>query len=462
MFLNTDSQKLFSKPSKKSVPIHLITKADLASTKNELSKQACNWAKNSGFKANSGQICLVSDEKGGLSEVLFGMGSGTGEGKAMAHGVLARKLPQGSFHIAGERENAALDQLAWAMGGYSFDVYRDGPKARATLGTKVDKEAAILAQSVFFTRDLINTPASDMGPDALEKAFRKLAKHHQANCTVIKGDMLIKKNFPMVHAVGRASSQAPRVLDMTWGDKKHPKVTLVGKGVTFDTGGLNIKPGSSMSLMKKDMGGAANVMGLAHAIMASKLPVRLRVIVGAVENAISGNAFRPGDVLNSRKGITVEIGNTDAEGRLVLGDCLALGDEDKPDLMIDMATLTGAARVALGPDLPPFYTDDDGLAAGLSQCSTAVNDPLWRMPLWQPYQSMLSSKIADVNHISSGGFAGSVTAALFLSRFVDQAKSWCHFDIFGWTPAQKPWAPIGGEAQGIRALFEFLRNHPLR
>ena len=262
----------------------------------------------------------------------------------------------------------------------------------------------------------------------------------------------------MVHAVGRASDQAPRVLDLKWGNSKHRKVTLVGKGVTFDTGGLNIKPGGSMALMKKDMGGAANVMGLAHMIMAAKLPVRLRLIVGAVENSIAGNAFRPGDILSSRKGLSVEIGNTDAEGRLVLGDCLALGDEEKPDLMIDMATLTGAARVALGPDLPPYYTNDDEFSAKLDEVAKATNDPLWRMPLWDPYQSMLGSKIADVNHITSGGFAGSITAALFLSRFVENAKTWSHFDIFGWVPSEKSWAPVGGEAQGIRALYEVIKK----
>ena len=297
-----------------------------------------------------------------------------------------------------------------------------------------------------------------MGPDALENAFRQLAKTHKARTKVVKGEALLANNFPMVHAVGRASSQAPRVLELKWGAANHPKITLVGKGVTFDTGGLNIKPGGSMALMKKDMGGAANVMGLAHMIMGSKLPVRLHLIVGAVENSISSNAFRPGDILQSRKGMTVEIGNTDAEGRLVLGDCLALGDEGKPELMVDMATLTGAARVALGPDLPPFYTDDDRFADALASSSQKVFDPLWRMPLWQPYQPMLSSKIADVNHISSGGFAGSVTAALFLSRFVNNSKTWAHFDVFGWVPSAKPWAKVGGEAQGIRALFNVLEN----
>ena len=273
---------------------------------------------------------------------------------------------------------------------------------------------------------------------------------------MIKGDNLLKQNFPMVHAVGRASAQAPQVLDLVWSKPSHPKFTLVGKGVTFDTGGLNIKPGSSIALMKKDMGGAANVMVMAHMIMDAKLPARLRVIVGAVENSISGNAFRPGDILNACKGMTVEIGNTDAEGRL------ALGDEEKPDLMVDMATPTGAARVAMGPEVSPFYTDDDDLSAALDDSAAITCDPLWRMPLWQTYQSMLGSKVADVNHISTGGFGGSITAALFLSRFVEQAKSWVHFDIYGWVPSERPWAPVGGKAQGIRARYGMLKGRTSR
>ncbi|TIR09024.1 MAG: leucyl aminopeptidase family protein, partial [Mesorhizobium sp.] len=275
---------------------------------------------------------------------------------------------------------------------------------------------------------------------------------YKAEVSVTKGDGLLKNNFPMIHAVGRASVGAPRLIDMTWGPKNAPKVTLVGKGVCFDTGGLDIKPSSGMLLMKKDMGGAANVLGLASMIMAAGLKVRLRVLIPAVENSIAGNAFRPGDVLVSRKGITVEIGNTDAEGRLVLADALALADDDEPQLLIDMATLTGAARVALGPDLPPFYTGDEALASELATASAAVEDPLWRMPLWKPYDAKLSSKIADINNVTSDGFAGSITAALFLKRFVEKTAAWAHFDIFAWNPSDRPYGLAGGEAQGIRAL----------
>jgi leucyl aminopeptidase len=256
----------------------------------------------------------------------------------------------------------------------------------------------------------------------------------------------------MIHAVGRASDQAPRLIEMRWGPADAPKLTLVGKGVCFDTGGLDIKPASGMLLMKKDMGGAANVLGLASMVMASELRVRLRVLIPAVENSISANAFRPGDVLTSRKGVTVEIGNTDAEGRLVLADALALADEEQPEMLVDMATLTGAARVALGPDLPPFYTDDEALAGELAEAASAVEDPLWRMPLWQPYAAKLSSRIADINNVTTDGFAGSITAALFLNRFVEKTACWAHFDIYGWNPTERPYAPVGGEAQGIRAL----------
>ena len=315
-----------------------------------------------------------------------------------------------------------------------------------------------MADAVFLVRDLVNTPAGDMGPSALEQVARNLAADAGATIEVIEGDDLLARNFPMVHAVGRAAKDAPRLIDLRWGDEAAPKLTLVGKGVTFDSGGLNIKNAGGMALMKKDMGGGAHALALARMIIAAGLKLRLRVLVPAVENAISGDAFRPGDILKSRKGLTVEIGNTDAEGRLILADALACGGEEAPDLMISLATLTGAARVALGPDLAPFYCDDEALAADLEGEAERMADPVWRMPLWKGYESMLASAIADVNHISGGTFAGSVTAALFLKKFSGEASRWMHFDIFAWRPKAAPGRPVGGEAQAIRALFEVLRR----
>ncbi len=321
---------------------------------------------------------------------------------------------------------------------------------------EVDRNAVVaLANASFDVRDHVNAPANLFGPDELEAAARKIAKFGGAKLRVVSGVQL-KKDFPLIHIVGAASTRPPRLIDFTWGNPKHPKVTLVGKGVCFDTGGLDIKPSSGMLLMKKDMGGAANVMGLAQLIMGAKLKLRLRVLIPAVENSIAGNAFRPGDVFRSRKGLTVEIGNTDAEGRLVLCDALALADEEAPELLIDMATLTGAARVALGPDLPPFYTDDDDVAADLATHAIKTNDPLWRMPLWRAYNALIETPIADVNNAGQGGFAGSITAALYLRRFVEKARAHVHFDIFAWVPTAKPGRPKGGEQQAMRALFSYL------
>lgn len=453
MKFNTDHAALFCDPEGEATPLRFVRQEDLAQA-DDLTESQRAWLKSNGFTAKQGTWCLMP---GGDSGVVCLAGIEQG-GDIFEVAALARKLPAGDYRPEGHDTLKGDLALAWAMGGYAFNRYRKPKSTPPRLALAVPAETGCLIEGVFATRDLINTPANDMGPAALEAAFRKLAENHGAEMAVISGDTLLEENFPMVHAVGRASSEAPRVIDLAWGPEDALKVTLVGKGVTFDTGGLNIKPGSSMALMKKDMGGAANVLGLAHMIMAAGLPVRLRVIVGAVENAISGNAFRPGDILASRKGINVEIGNTDAEGRLVLGDCLALGDEEKPQIMIDMATLTGAARVALGPDLPPFYTADDALAEDFCKSGAMVHDPMWRMPLWEPYQEMLSSKVADVNHISNGPFGGSITAALFLSRFVENAESWAHFDIFGWVPADKPWARQGGEAQGIRAIFDTLQR----
>ena len=444
--------------TRSAVPVHFLSPGSLKKTMGSLPESQRKWAKAQGFVAKPGTQCQLPDTDGGLSAVLFGA---TADGNPMQAGKLPGQLPAGKYRFDGEIGDAYLASLGYLLGAYRFGAYRKQHETKALLSISKDINLTRLkreAEATYLVRDLINTPTNDMGPNEFEKAFRTLATRYKARVAVIKGADLLKKNFPMIHAVGRASVDAPRLLDMKWGRAGDPKVTLVGKGVCFDTGGLNIKPGSSMALMKKDMGGAANVLGLAMLIMDAKLPVRLRVLIPAVENAISGNAFRPGDILPSRKGLSVEIGNTDAEGRLVLGDALAYGDEENPDLMIDMATLTGAARVALGPDLPPFYTDDGDLAEILSTNAMQLHDPLWRMPLWMPYDEMLSSKVADTNHVTSGGFAGSVTAALFLKKFVRPRTSWVHIDIFGWVPTAKPWAPLGGEAQGIRALFATIEQ----
>ncbi|MCV3205821.1 leucyl aminopeptidase family protein [Mesorhizobium sp. YC-39] len=442
--------ELIETKPKNALPVHLVARDGLEAA--DLAPSSAAWARANGFSGEAGRTLIVPGENGALAGALFGIGEGD---SALAVGALARALPEGDWHFASALAEPELAAIALVLGGYLFTRYGKKPGKALRFSLPSGAEAAYvrrIADGVFLTRDLVNTPTSDMGPDELENAVRTLAKRYKAEVSVTKGDDLLKKNFPMIHAVGRASADAPRLIDMIWGPKNAPKVTLVGKGVCFDTGGLDIKPSSGMLLMKKDMGGAANVLGLASMIMAAGPKVRLRVLIPAVENSIAGNAFRPGDVLASRKGITVEIGNTDAEGRLVLADALALADDEEPQLLVDMATLTGAARVALGPDLPPFYTGDDTLASELAAASIAVEDPLWRMPLWRPYDAKLSSKIADINNVTTDGFAGSITAALFLKRFVEKTVSWAHFDIFAWNPADRSYGPAGGEAQGIRAL----------
>lgn len=436
------------------LPIHLVAKDGLEGS--GLAPEILAWANANSFAGEAGKVLAVPGANGRLAGALFGTGSSE---NGLAFGVLARNLPEGAWHFATQPARPELAALAVALGGYAFTRYGKKPGRELGLAVPAGVDAIRIkriVESVFLVRDLVNTPTNDMGPSALEAAVRKLASAHGAEVKVTIGDDLLEHNFPMIHAVGRASDDAPRLIDLTWGQSDAPKITLVGKGVCFDTGGLDIKPPSSMLLMKKDMGGAANVLGLASMIMAARLNVRLRVLIPAVENSISANAFRPGDVLQSRKGITVEIGNTDAEGRLVLADALALADEEQPEMLVDMATLTGAARVALGPDLPPFYTDDETLAAELSAASLAVEDPIWRMPLWKPYDAKLSSKIADMNNVTTDGFAGSITAALFLKRFVEKTPGWAHFDIFAWNPTDRPHGPTGGEAQAIRALEKVI------
>jgi leucyl aminopeptidase len=382
--------------SRSARPVYLVAKNALPGI--GLDPGSLAWAAANDFNGQADRVLILPGENGAVAGALLGTGAEDEGFGSLAAGTLARKLPEGDWFFATPPADPDQAAIGLALGGYAFTRYamKPGKSVRFTLPEGADgKRIGRVVEGVFLTRDLVNTPTNDMGPEALEAAVHALANRHQALVSVVRGDDLLASNFPMIHAVGRASSQAPRLIDMTWGAADAPKVTVVGKGVCFDTGGLDIKSPSNMLLMKKDMGGAANVLGLASMIMAAELPVRLRVLIPAVENAISGNAFRPGDVLRSRKGITVEIGNTDAEGRLVLADALSLAGEEETALLIDMATLTGAARVALGPDLPPFYTDDDALAAELADAARDTADPLWRMPLWKPYDAKLSSKVAE-------------------------------------------------------------------
>lgn len=450
------------------LPIYLLSSDSIAfedEAYEAIGLRAKTWIKASGFKGSSGATLLIPDDEGELLGVVLGLGADDEASQdPLVVGALPNRLPEGQYRIAyalEDRRNRDRDALAWALGFYGFERYKKTVSGRARLRLDDDisnkNELLALSQATAFGRDLVTTPANDMTPAHIAEAANALATAYNVPCKTIVGDDLLAENFPMVHAVGRASDHAPRLVDFSWGDDEHPKVTLVGKGVSFDSGGLDIKSAAGMILMKKDMGGAANVLALASAIMATNLPVRLRVIVPTVENAISGNAFRPGDVLPSRSGRTVEIGNTDAEGRLILGDALTLACDDEPDLIIDMATLTGASRVALGTDIPSLFSNDDAFAAELQATALKAADPIWHMPLWQPYLKMLDSKIADINHISSGGYGGAITAALFLSTFVSKEIRWVHVDLMAYNIAEKPGRPVGGETQGMRALFAHIK-----
>jgi leucyl aminopeptidase len=414
-----------------------------------------------GFKGEGFQLAILPEQGDGWSAVL-GVAN-VAELSPWCLAKAAEKLPEGSYRVAGQGPGPAA--LGWLLAQYRFDDYREkkkdatGPRVLLTDEPARIEEIVLLAESTFLVRDLVNIPAGDLGPAELQAAVEQVAKPAGAKTRATAGQAL-DKGFPMVAAVGRAASpdRAPRLIELEWGDQRHPRIAVIGKGVCFDSGGLDIKPASGMRLMKKDMGGAGHALALARLVMKSNLPVRLHLVIPAVENAVSGAAFRPGDILRSRKGLTVEVGNTDAEGRLILADALALAVEHRPELILDFATLTGAARVALGPDLPALFVNDDALADQLLECGKRVSDPLWRMPLWKHYDEMLSSDIADLSNVSDAPLAGAVTAALFLQRFVPEELPWAHFDTFAWRPAAKPGRPKGGDALGLRAVWEMLRE----
>jgi leucyl aminopeptidase len=442
------------------IPIWFASSANWKDVRQSLDQQAVAYADAAGFEPKPGRFVLLPGKSGTVGGVVFAIESRDEKFRdPFLPGSLAELLPAGTYRFANSPHDTRLAALSFALGSYRFNRYGGAPpkQVRLVLPDDVDgDDLSRIVEGVTLARDLINTPANDMGPAELDEAARSLARRHGADVQTIEGEDLIKQNFPLIHAVGRASARAPRLIDLQWGDPGHPRVTLVGKGVCFDTGGLDIKPGGSMQLMKKDMGGAATVLALAHMLMDRGVRLRLRVLIPAVENAVSGTAFRPLDIYRARSGISVEVGNTDAEGRLILADALAAADEEKPELLIDLGTLTGAARVALGPDLPAFYTDNDGIAEEVARHAAAENDPLWRLPLWPPYKSMLETKIADISNDAGSRFAGSITCALFLQRFVAAARVWLHFDIYAWTPKAKPGRPEGGECQAARALYALL------
>ena len=458
----------FAPPTPEATPVWLVSAENWPAVKSTIGAPAAAFAEHCGFQPKAGRLQLLPGKRGELAGVLFGVDEADAPTRdPFGPGKLATTLPEGVYRLANPPRDADLAALGFLLALYRYDRFKadKSPRPRLAAPDEIDAiRIQRIAQAIAFGRDLVNTPANALGPDALEQEAVKLAEHFDASVSMVRGEELVAANFPLVHAVGRAGAEEPRIVDFSWGREDAPKVAIVGKGVTFDTGGLDIKPASGMELMKKDMGGAATALTLARLIMEAGLDLRLRTVIPIVENAISAPAMRPGDVIVSRKGISVEVGNTDAEGRMILADALALADEDAPELMLDFATLTGAARVALGPDLPPFYTDDDALAAAIADHAARVRDPLWRMPLWRPYDAMIEGTVGDISNSGSGaGMAGSITAALFLRRFVDKAKSWAHFDVYAWNPKPRAHGPAGGEIQAARALFELLsERYPRR
>ena len=453
--------ELFSGSGDSAVPLYAVSTAMLDGALSSALERHAGWLRSVGFSAAAGKIQFLPGEGGQFAGAVFGLGA---DEDAFACAALPSLLPAGLYRFAlvPQSTNGNRLALAWALGHYSFSRFKSGDavKPRAVLAWPADADRGQvlrMARGMMLARDLVNTPANAMGPQELAGAAASLAHEHGALFNVIEGRALVENNFPMIWAVGAGSSRAPRLVEFTWGDRSKPQVTLVGKGVCFDSGGLDIKSSSAMLTMKKDMGGAAAVLGIAHMVMDAKLPMSLRVLIPAVENSISGDAYRPGDVLTSRKGLTVEVGNTDAEGRLVLADALCEADASTPDLLICIATLTGAARVATGFDLPPFFTQDDQLAAQLMHAAHAESDAMWRLPLWRGYRDLIESKVADLTNNPGSPNAGAITAALFLERFVEKAKSFAHFDIAAWNDRARPGRPIGGEAQTVRAIYAMLK-----
>ncbi|MHC1480363.1 leucyl aminopeptidase family protein [Frateuria aurantia] len=451
---------LFELGPEPAIPVEIIDPAHRETALRRLSAAQRRWLEQSGFTAAAGQHALLADAHGALSRVLVAMADPSNSLQALAS--LPYSLPEGQYRIAAAPPASDPVQLAlgWALAAYRFERYRKAPRRPAQLGVDaaVLEQVLPLATATGMVRDLVNTPAEHMGPKQLAEAVKQLAKAHKARIKEWVGDELLSDNFPTIHAVGRASHRSPRLIELNWGKASHPGLVLVGKGVCFDTGGLDLKPSSGMRWMKKDMGGAAHAIALAELVMQAKLPVRLSLLIPAVENAVSGPAMRPGDIITTRAGITVEVDNTDAEGRLVLCDALAYGAERKPELMIDFATLTGAARVALGPELPALFGNHTASTQALQSAGDRQHDPVWPLPLWQPYMRMLDSSFADISNCAQGGHAGAITAALYLQRFVPADIDWLHLDTYAWNDADRPGRPRGGEAMGLRASFAYLQQ----
>ena len=460
------SELLVEAPEGRVIPVHPLRKGELEGFIARRGAGLKALAAAQEFTAGAGQLLQSRRRDGALERVLLGLGEGR-DPDPMAFRALAAGLPDGDYRIAGPAPKGAplLRAVAWGLGGYVFDRYRPKPNRRrprlVVEEPEVLREARRIVHACALARDMTNTPANDMGPLQVETIAREVAEAYGAAITVITGDELLEANYPLVHAVGRAAAphRAPRMIEIAWGEQGRPLVALCGKGVVFDSGGLDIKTAAGMRQMKKDMGGAAHALALGRMIMDAGMPVRLVVLLAVVENAISGDAMRPGDIIPSRKGLTVEIGNTDAEGRLILADALARAGELQPEVTIDLATLTGAARVALGPQLPPLFTDDEALAHGVEQAGREVHDPMWRLPLWKPYAEAVEADIADLrNDPDAWANAGAVTAALFLQRFAPATGAWAHFDIFGWSGKARAGWPAGAEAQVIRALYAWLKT----